>query len=183
MEVQRASALTVGEGLADKVSFQVADAIEQPFADGQFDLVRPMESSEHVHDKRKFVSELARVASPGGTIIIVSFFHRILDPSEEFLQPSEKEHLEKIEELSFTKWCSAAELIQLLQSNSVEVKDIKTTDWTPHVAPIAAALVQSSSRPRVGPKTTMGANVTPLIVEGYEMALIKFAIITCRKPQ
>ncbi|KAJ4848245.1 hypothetical protein Tsubulata_040796 [Turnera subulata] len=62
-------------------------------------------------------------------------------------------------------------------------QDIKTADWTPHVAPFATALVQSSSRPRVGPKTTKGANMTPLMVEGYEMGLIKYAIITCRKPQ
>ncbi|KAJ4826823.1 hypothetical protein Tsubulata_038640 [Turnera subulata] len=158
-----------------------SDAIEQPFADGQFDLVWAMSCSEHVHDKRKFVSELVRVASPGGTIIIVSFFHRNLDSSEESLQPSEKERLEKIGELSFSKWCSAAELIKLLQAHYVE--DIKTADRTPHVAPFATALVQSSSRPRVGPKTTKGANMTPLMVEGYEMGLIKYAIITCRKPQ
>ncbi|KAJ4835261.1 hypothetical protein Tsubulata_019647 [Turnera subulata] len=181
MEVQRATALSVAEGLGDKVSFQVADAIKQPFADGQFDLVWPMESSVHVHDKRKFVSELVRVASPGGTIIIVSFFHRNLDSSKESLQTSEKEHVDKIGELSFSKWCSAAVLIKLLQSHSVE--DIKTADWTPHVALFATALVQSSSRPRVGPKTAKGANLTPLLVEGYEMGLIKYAIITCRKPQ
>ncbi|KAJ4830470.1 hypothetical protein Tsubulata_003401 [Turnera subulata] len=176
-EVQRATALSVAEGLADKVSFQVADATEQPFADGQFDLVWSMSSSEHVHDKRKFVSELVRVAAPGGTVIIVSYFHRNLDSSEESLQPRETELLEKIGELSFSKWCSAADLIKLLQSHCVE--DIKTADWTPHVA--SFALARSSSRPCVGPKTTKGGKMAPLMVEGYEMGLIKFGIITCRK--
>ncbi|QHN96872.1 putative tocopherol O-methyltransferase [Arachis hypogaea] len=71
----------------DPVSFQVADALDQPFSDGQFDLVWSMESGEHMPDKAKFVSELARVAAPGATIIIVTWCHRDLDPDEESLKP------------------------------------------------------------------------------------------------
>ena len=33
--------------------FQVADALEQPFEDGQFDFVWSMESGEHMPDKSK----------------------------------------------------------------------------------------------------------------------------------
>jgi len=36
-----------------QVSFQVADALQQPFPDGQFDLVWSMESGEHMPDKSK----------------------------------------------------------------------------------------------------------------------------------
>jgi len=36
-----------------QVILQVADALEQPFPDGQFDLVWSMESGEHMPDKRK----------------------------------------------------------------------------------------------------------------------------------
>lgn len=36
-----------------QVTFQVADALEQPFSDGQFDLVWSMESGEHMPDKKK----------------------------------------------------------------------------------------------------------------------------------
>ncbi|RYQ95273.1 hypothetical protein Ahy_B08g090348 isoform A [Arachis hypogaea] len=73
--------------LVVNVSFQVADALDQPFSDGQFDLVWSMESGEHMPDKAKFVSELARVAAPGATIIIVTWCHRDLDPDEESLKP------------------------------------------------------------------------------------------------
>ncbi len=39
-----------------QVSFQVADALEQPFPDGKFDLVWSMESGEHMPDKAKVLS-------------------------------------------------------------------------------------------------------------------------------
>jgi hypothetical protein len=39
--------------MMDQISLQVADALEQPFPDGQFDLVWSMESGEHMPEKRK----------------------------------------------------------------------------------------------------------------------------------
>lgn len=64
------------QGLADKASFQVADALQQPFEDNSFDLIWSMESGEHMPDKARFVGELARVCMPGGRIIIVTWCHR-----------------------------------------------------------------------------------------------------------
>ena len=39
--------------LLAQVAFQVADALDQPFPDGHFDLVWAMESGEHMPDKKK----------------------------------------------------------------------------------------------------------------------------------
>ncbi|KAK7841985.1 tocopherol o-methyltransferase, partial [Quercus suber] len=104
VQAQRANALAAAQGLSNKASFQVADALEQPFPDGQFDLVWSMESGEHMPDKEKFVNELARVTAPGGTIIID------LAPTEESLQPWEKELLNKIcDSFYLPAWCSTAE--------------------------------------------------------------------------
>lgn len=50
--------------MTEQVTLQVADALEQPFPDGQFDLVWSMESGEHMPDKRKV------------TCSIVLFFER-----------------------------------------------------------------------------------------------------------
>ena len=47
-QAQRANALAAEQGLAERVSFQVADALQQPFADGSFDLVWSLESGEHM---------------------------------------------------------------------------------------------------------------------------------------
>lgn len=52
----------------------MADALAMPFADKSFDLVWSMESGEHMPDKRQFVKELARVAAPGGKVIVVTWW-------------------------------------------------------------------------------------------------------------
>lgn len=189
VQAERARTLAAAEGLADKAFFQVADALEQPFADGQFDLVWSMESGEHMPDKRKFVTELARVAAPGATIIIVTWCHRDLSPSEESLQPDEKELLRKICDAYYLPaWCSTADYVQLLESLSLQ--DIRAADWSEYVAPFWPAVVRSAltwkgltSLLRSGWKTIKGALAMPLMIQGYKKNLIKFAIITCRKPQ
>ncbi|KAK4572109.1 hypothetical protein RGQ29_030507 [Quercus rubra] len=189
VQAQRANALAAAQGLSDKASFQVADALEQPFPDGQFDLVWSMESGEHMPDKAKFVNELARVTAPGGTIIIVTWCHRDLAPTEESLQPWERELLNKIcDSFYLPAWCSTAEYVKLLQSLSLQ--DIKAEDWSQYVAPFWPAVIRSAltwkgltSLLRSGWKTIKGALAMPLMIKGFKKDLIKFAIITCRKPE
>ncbi|KAK1261690.1 hypothetical protein QJS04_geneDACA008953 [Acorus gramineus] len=174
VQAQRAQALATSEGLADKVSFQVADALDQPFPDGHFDL---------------FVGELVRVAAPGATIIIVTWCHRNLSPSEDSLRPEEANLLKKICDAYYLPaWCSPNDYVKLAQSLSLE--DIKCADWSDNVAPFWPAVIQSAltwkgftSLLRSGWKTIRGALVMPLMIEGYKKGLIKFTIITCRKPR
>ncbi|KAF6146231.1 hypothetical protein GIB67_011703 [Kingdonia uniflora] len=210
IQAQRAQALANAQGLGDKVLFQVADALQQPFPNGHFDLVWSMESGEHMPDKRKFVSELVRVAAPGATIIIVTWCHRDLSPSEESLQPEEKELLRKIcDSYYLPDWCSTADYVELLKSFSLQ--DIKSADWSKYVAPFWPAVIRSAltwkgitsllravpQRPPewwtclckvvrngcLGWKTIKGALAMPMMIEGYKKDLIKFAIITCRRPE
>lgn len=189
VQAQRAQALAAAEGLADQVSFQVADALDQPFPDGHFDLVWSMESGEHMPDKTKFVGELARVAAPGATIIIVTWCHRDLLPSEDSLRPDEISLLNKICDAYYLpKWCSAVDYVKIAESYSLE--KIRTADWSENVAPFWPAVIRSAltwkgftSLLRSGWKTIRGALVMPLMIQGYKKGLIKFAIITCRKPE
>ena len=70
----------------------------------------------------QFVNELVRVAAPGATIIIVTWCHRDLAPSEEALQPWEKELLNKIcKSYYLPAWCSTADYVKLLESLSLQV--------------------------------------------------------------
>ncbi|KAL3628532.1 Gamma-tocopherol methyltransferase, chloroplastic [Castilleja foliolosa] len=188
VQAKRAQELAAAQGLDGKASFQVADALNQPFPDGQFDLVWSMESGEHMPDKTKFVNELARVVAPGGTIIIVTWCHRDLSPSEDSLNTEEQKLLNKICDAFFLPaWCSTSDYVKLLQSLSLE--DIKAEDWSQYVAPFWPAVIKSAltwkgiaSLFRSGWKTIRGALAMPLMIDGYKKGLIKFAIITCRKP-
>ncbi|OEL33046.1 putative tocopherol O-methyltransferase, chloroplastic [Dichanthelium oligosanthes] len=209
VQAERGNALAAAQGLSDQVSLQVADAMEQPFPDGQFDLVWSMESGEHMPDKRKvtffnsdwltadaehfeiyyqFVSELARVAAPGGTIIIVTWCHRNLEPSETSLKSDEVNLLKRICDAYYLPdWCSPSDYVSIAKSLSLE--DIKTADWSENVAPFWPAVIKSAltwkgitSLLTSGWKTMRGAMVMPLMIQGYKKGLIKFTIITCRKP-
>ncbi|KAI3793543.1 hypothetical protein L1987_36162 [Smallanthus sonchifolius] len=118
----------------------------------------------------KFVSELARVAAPGATIIIVTWCHRDLSPTEGSLRREEKKLLDKIcDGFYLPAWCSTADYIKLLESLSLKVtyfmfdsilsapllahfelkfrivawvKDIKAADWSDNVAPFWPAVIR-----------------------------------------
>ena len=89
VQAERANALTASQGLSDALVFSVADALQMPYADDSFDLVWSLESGEHMPDREKFVSELARVLKPGGDLVVVAWCHRDLRPDEDALQPRE----------------------------------------------------------------------------------------------
>lgn len=71
----------------------------------------------------QFVNELARVAAPGATIIIVTWCHRNLLPHEESLKPEEERLLQRICDAYYLPaWCSAADYVKIAQSLPLEVK-------------------------------------------------------------
>lgn len=187
-QAARANEITAQAGLADTVSFQVADALSQPFADNSFDLVWSLESGEHMPEKRKFVGELARVCSPGGQVIVVTWCHRVLAPGEASLNETEASLLERINEAYYLpQWCSAADYEHMF--GEAGLVDVKTADWSEEVAPFWKAVIQTALTGqglngllKAGWTTIKGALVMPLMAQGFQMGLIKFNLITARKP-
>nr|XP_027071705.1 probable tocopherol O-methyltransferase, chloroplastic [Coffea arabica] len=53
VEAERARVLTAAQGLESQVSFEVEDALNQPFEDGSFDLIWCIECADHISDKTK----------------------------------------------------------------------------------------------------------------------------------
>ncbi|GAA0223840.1 27-O-demethylrifamycin SV methyltransferase [Cryptosporangium japonicum] len=68
-QVDEANALAAAEGLADRVSFQVVNALDMPFDDGSFDAALAFESIVHM-PRKAALSEIARVVRPGGHIAL-----------------------------------------------------------------------------------------------------------------
>ncbi|KAL6751861.1 S-adenosyl-L-methionine-dependent methyltransferase [Haematococcus lacustris] len=188
VQAKRANEITAGAGMGANASFQVADALAQPFPDSSFDLVWSLESGEHMPDKKKFVGELARVAAPGGRIIIVTWCHRVLGPGETQLTPSEQSLLDRICEAYYLPaWCSIQDYARLMEAEGLQ--DIRTEDWSEEVTPFWRAVIQMalsgaglSGLLKAGWSTIKGALVMPLMAQGFQMGLIKFNLITARKP-
>ncbi|KAM7277823.1 hypothetical protein ACFE04_004957 [Oxalis oulophora] len=186
-QAQRANDVAAAEGLSDKVSFQVANALKQPFPDNHFDLVWSMESGEHMPEREKFVSELVRVAKPGGTIIIAAWCCRDLKPSEKSLQTWEKQILDKISAVyCLPEWCSVSDYVKLLKSQPVV--DIKSDDWTQYVLPFWPQALRKAfswkgivSLLRNGFNTVKATWAALWMIDGYNKGVIKFGIVACRK--
>jgi SAM-dependent methyltransferase len=62
------AALTKRVGLADRVTFRHASALEMPFADGAFDAAWTQHSSMNIEDKERLYGEIARVVRRGGKL-------------------------------------------------------------------------------------------------------------------
>lgn len=189
VQAARGNEITAAQGMADKCQFQVADALAQPFPDNEFDLVWSMESGEHMPDKRQFVNELARVAAPGGKILVVTWCHRVLKEGEMSLTPEEQSLLDRICEAYYLPaWCSVADYQRLCKDAGLQ--DIKTADWSEEVSPFWAEVIKTaltvggiSGLFKAGWSTIKGALVMPLMAEGFRRGLVKFNLITATKPQ
>jgi 27-O-demethylrifamycin SV methyltransferase len=75
-QVQRANDRAAAAGLADRLSFQHADAMDLPFPDESFDLVWALESLHHMPDRWHVIQHAARLLRPGGRMAIGDFLLR-----------------------------------------------------------------------------------------------------------
>jgi tocopherol O-methyltransferase len=188
-QANRANELAKEQGLDGQTTFQVADALAMPFEDNTFDLVWSLESGEHMPDKVKFIDELFRVATPSGRIIIVTWVHRNLIEGENGLTRNEVSLLQAINRAYYLpKWCSTDDYIQLLKDRGAT--DVKSDDWSYIIAPFWKAVIKSSLNPRSiwglmksGFSTQRGAYAMFLMLRGFNKGLIKFALLTCTKPE
>ncbi|MCO5560860.1 hypothetical protein L7F22_014480 [Adiantum nelumboides] len=186
-QVQRSTELTSAAGLSSKVSFQVADALNQPFPDEHFDFVWSLECGEHVPDKEKFMSELARITKPGGQILIVTCCHRELSPGEESLKPWEQELLDKLyKAYYFPAWCAPSKYVELAETMGLQ--DIRSADWTKHITLFWPAVIVSAFTLK-GMISFLKSGWTPIkralalmsMMKGFNSGLMKYALITARK--
>lgn len=65
-----ATMLTARVGLADRVTFRQANALDLPFPEGSFDVVWTQHASMNIPDKPRLYGECFRVLRPGGTLAI-----------------------------------------------------------------------------------------------------------------
>jgi len=186
---ERAAAAGLGDSrrdrFANRAQFQVADALNMPFADGSFDLVWSMESGEHMPDKTQFLKECHRVLKPSGTFLMATWCHRPIDKAP--LTAAEQAHLEKIYRVYRLPYViSLAEYEAIAQS--LGYRHLCTADWSAAVAPFWDEVVRSALSPaavvgllRAGWGTMQAALSMGLMQSGYRRGLVRFGVLVGRK--
>lgn len=81
-QVEQATARAAEAGLAGKVRFEYADAMDQPFADAEFDAVFALESIIHM-DRPVALAEMARTLRPGGRLVLTDMIETAPEGSGE----------------------------------------------------------------------------------------------------
>lgn len=183
VQANRAEVRAASQGLSDRTSFLVADALAMPFADQSFDLVWSLESAEHFPDKKQFLQEAYRVLKPGGLLLMATWCHRPPTPATGELTPQEQRHLAEI----YRVYClppvvSIADYANLAQG--LNFQQIRTADWSSAVAPFWDAVIASAfSWEALGGllksnwETIEGALVLPLMRSGYQRSLIRYGLL------
>jgi tocopherol O-methyltransferase len=182
---ERAQAAGMGEGENPQAHFQVADALNMPFADRSFDLVWSLESGEHMPDKSKFLRECYRVLKPGGTLLFVTWCHRPTD--QQPLTASERDHLERIYQVYQLPYVISLPQYEVI-AGSVGFQHIRTADWSTAVAPFWDVVIDSAFTPGAivgllssGWTTIQAALSLGLMRRGYERGLVRFGLLCAKK--
>lgn len=175
-------------GLGAKANFQVADVLNTPFADQQFDLIWSMESGEHYPDKAQFFRESYRLLESNGQLLMATWCHRPTDSLAGPLTEAEQQHLEALYRvyhlpyvLSLPDYAHIAEQAGFGQ--------IRTADWSDAVAPFWDAVIDSvlqwetlSGLLQTGWPTLQGALALGLMRWGFQRGLIRYGLLVATKP-
>jgi tocopherol O-methyltransferase len=184
VQAERATERAAAAGV--QATFQVADALQMPFADHTFDLVWSLESGEHMPDKKQFFQECYRVLKPGGTFICATWCHRPVDAAQP-LTRSEQAHLGKIYQVYCLPYViSLPEYGQIAME--LGFQQIRMADWSAAVAPFWNVVIGSAFTPgaiaglvQAGWGTIQAALSLGLMRRGYQRGLIRFGVLTATK--
>jgi tocopherol O-methyltransferase len=165
----------------------VADVLNTPFADEQFDFIWSMESGEHYPDKAQFFQESYRLLKPGGRLLMATWCHRPTQSLAGPLTESEQWHLDAIYQVYHLPYVLAipdyAHLAQQAGLNQV-----RTADLSDAVAPFWDAVIGSvfewesiAGLLQTGLPTLQGTLALGLMRWGFQRGLIRYGVVTATK--
>lgn len=181
-QVDRAQELTPPSVPAD---FRVANALDLPFKEGQFDLVWSCESGEHMPNKQAFFGEMVRVLAPGGTLILATWCHRASP-----LTSREQQRLSRIYEAWALPFFVPLETYAGLAEDH-GLSFVLTEDWSRYTAPtwshqIALGLWDLPWLVRQGTsvirRSLEDAWAVKDMIRGFARGTIVYGVLTGRKP-
>tara|TARA_Y100001968_G_scaffold86245_1_gene77289 strand:- start:692 stop:1630 length:939 start_codon:yes stop_codon:yes gene_type:complete len=130
-QVKRANELTPNELNCD---FQVMDALDLQFEDGEFDGIWSVEAGAHMNDKNKFADEMLRTLRPGGYLAFADWNSRDLKthpPS--FLEKIILNQL--LEQWVHPDFISIKDFAKILNNNKNSSGKVISENWNSYTNP------------------------------------------------
>ena len=172
------------EGASHLVDIRAEDIYELDAA-GEYDVVWSLESAEHMPDKSRLMQHFYDQLRLGGTLAMVTWCRREEPPQ---LSAGEQRQLQRIADLyHLPGWVAPS--VYKTEAVRVGFKELRTDDWSAAVAPFWGEVIRSAlsiksiaGLLRAGPRTLKGAWAMRYMQSGFRQGLIKFAVLTARKP-
>jgi tocopherol O-methyltransferase len=180
---ERAEATGLAGNTAPCAQFQVANALQTPFADESFDFIWSMESGEHMPNKAGFLQECHRILKPGGKLLMVTWCHRPTDSLAGPLTPAERGQLDWIYRVYGLPYVLSLPEYQTLAEHA-GFQQVQTADWSQAVAPFWDEVIASAfsweavtGLVQAGPETIQGALALWPMRQGLYGGLIRYGLL------
>jgi tocopherol O-methyltransferase len=180
---ERAEAAGLAGDSAPCAQFQVANALQTPFADESFDFIWSMESGEHMPNKAGFLQECHRLLKPGGKLLMVTWCHRPTDSLAGPLTSAERGQLNWIYQVYGLPYVLSLPEYQTIAEN-VGFQQVQTADWSQAVAPFWDEVIASAfsweavtGLIEAGPETIQGALALWPMRQGLYGGLIRYGLL------
>ncbi len=180
---ERAEAAGLATDSAPCAQFQVANALQTPFADGSFDFLWSMESGEHMPNKAGFLQECHRLLKPGGKLLMVTWCHRPTDSLAGPLTAAERGQLDWIYQVYGLPYVLSLPEYQTIAENA-GFQQVQTADWSQAVAPFWDEVIASAfswdavtGLLQAGPQTIQGALALWPMRQGLYGGLIRYGLL------
>ncbi len=180
---ERAEAAGLAGNTAPCAQFQVANALQTPFADESFDFIWSMESGEHMPNKAGFLQECHRILKPGGKLLMVTWCHRPTNSLAGPLTPAERGQLDWIYRVYGLPYVLSLPEYQTLAEHA-GFQQVQTADWSQAVAPFWDEVIASAfsweavtGLVQAGPETIQGALALWPMRQGLYGGLIRYGLL------
>ena len=185
VQVKRAIELTPYEL---NCNFQVMDALDLEFEDGEFDGIWSVEAGAHMNDKTKFADEMLRALKPAGYMALADWNSRDLKTNP----PSFFEKIilnQLLEQWVHPNFISINDFVSILQDNKNSSGKVISENWNSYTNPSwYDSIIEGFRRPSailsLGPlalvKSIREIPTILLMNWAFRKGLMEFGVYKCR---